>query len=50
MAIDSYEGIVHHWNVLNVLNVSYNDGVYNLKVHVNPSRICMKISFRHYIR
>ena len=27
MAIDLYEGIVHHLNVLNVLNVSNNDGV-----------------------
>ena len=27
MAIDLYEGIMHHLNVLNVLNVSNNDGV-----------------------
>ena len=32
MAIDLYEGIVHHMNVLNVLNVSNNDGMWNLKV------------------
>ena len=33
MAIDLYEGsIMHHLNVLNVLNVSNNDGVWNLKV------------------
>ena len=32
MAIDSYEVIMHHLNVLNVLNVSNNDGVWNLKV------------------
>ena len=50
MAIDLYEGIMHHLNVLNVLNVSNNDGVQHLKEHVNPSLICMKISFRHYIR
>ena len=29
MAIDLYEGIMYH---LNVLNVSNNDGVWNLKV------------------
>ena len=27
MAIDLYESIMHHLNVLNVLNVSNNDGV-----------------------
>ena len=27
MAIDLYEGIMHHLNVLNVLNVSNNDRV-----------------------
>ena len=27
MAIDFYEGIMHHLNVLNVLNVSNNDGL-----------------------
>ena len=32
MAIDLYEGIMHHLNALNVLNVSNNDGVWNLKV------------------
>ena len=32
MAIDSYEGIMHHLTVLNVLNVSNNDGKWNLKV------------------
>ena len=32
MAIDLYEGIMHHLNVLNVLNVSNNDGKWNLKV------------------
>ena len=32
MAIDLYEGIMHHLNVLNVLNVSNNDGMWNLKV------------------
>ena len=50
MVIDLYEGIMHRLNVLNVLNVSNNDGVWNLKVHVNPSLISMKISLRHYIR
>ena len=32
VAIDLYEGIMHHLNVLNVLNVSNNDGKLNLKV------------------
>ena len=32
MAIDLYEGIMHRLNVLNVLNVSNNDGKWNLKV------------------
>ena len=32
MAIDLYEGIMHHLNVLNVSNVSNNDGKWNLKV------------------
>ena len=32
MAIDLYESIMHHMNVLNVLNVSNNDGMWNLKV------------------
>ena len=32
MAIDLYEGIMHHLNVLNVSNVSNSDGVQNLKV------------------
>ena len=32
MAIDLYEGIMQHLNVLNVLNVSNNDGMWNLKV------------------
>ena len=50
MAIDLYEAIMHHLNVMNVLDVSNNDGVCNLKVHVNPSLICMKILFWHYIR
>ena len=27
MAIDLYEGIMHHLNVLNVFNVSNKDGV-----------------------
>ena len=32
MAIDLYEGIMHHLNVLNVSNVSNVDGKRNLKV------------------
>ena len=32
MAIDLYEGTMHHLNVLNVLNVLNNDGMWNLKV------------------
>ena len=32
MAIDLYEGIMHHLNVLNVLNVSNNVGKWNLKL------------------
>ena len=32
MAIDWYEGIMHRLNVLDVLNVSNNDGKWNLKV------------------
>ena len=32
MDIDLYEGIMHHLNVLNVLNVSNNDGKWNLKL------------------
>ena len=32
MAIDLYEGIMHHLNALNVSNVSNNDGKWNLKV------------------
>ena len=32
MAIDLCESIMHQLNVLNVLNVSNNDGVWNLKV------------------
>ena len=32
MVIDLYEGIMHHLNVLNVLNVANYDGVWNLKV------------------
>ena len=27
MAIDLYEGIIHHLNVLNVLSVSNNDSI-----------------------
>ena len=36
MAIDLYEGIMHHLNVLNVLNVSNNDGVQHLKDQIQP--------------
>ena len=32
MAIDLFEGIMHHLNVLNVSNVSNNDRKWNLKV------------------
>ena len=32
MIIDLYDVIMHHLNVLNVLNVSNNDGKWNLKV------------------
>ena len=32
MAIDLYEGIMYHLNALNVLNMSNNDGMWNLKV------------------
>ena len=32
VAIDLYEGMMHHLNVLNVSNVSNNDGKLNLKV------------------
>ena len=32
MAIDLYEGIMHHLNELNVSNVSNNDGKWDLKV------------------
>ena len=50
MAIDLYEGIMHHLNLLNVSNVSNNDGVSVKSQSVNPSLICMEIAFRHYIR
>ena len=46
MAIDLYNGITHHLNVLNVSNVSYNDEKVKSQ-GVNPSLICMKISFWH---
>ena len=32
MAVDLYEGIMHHLNVLTVLNVSNNNEVWNLDV------------------
>ena len=32
MAIDLYGGIMHRLDLLNVLNVSNNDGKWNLKV------------------
>ena len=32
MAVVLLEGIMHHFNAMNVLNVSNNDGKLNLKV------------------
>ena len=49
MAIDLYEGIMHHLNVLNVLNVSNKDGKWNLKVKILVS-YAWKSSFWHHIR
>ena len=44
MAIDLFNGIMHHLNILNVLNVSNNDEKAKSQ-GVNSSLICMKSRF-----